>query len=119
VGTFQVTVEVAGPGRERYAPVDALVDTGSTYSVLPRDLLGDLGVEVEDRASFVLADGTEIERELGRVWVRFEGRRRYVLVVFGDHPLLGATTLEEFLLAPDPVAGRLMPVRGLMMRLAA
>ena len=60
-----------------------------------------------------------MERDLGRAWVRFEGREQYALVVFGDHPLLGAVTLEEFLLAPDPVAGRLIPVPGLMMRLAA
>ena len=60
-----------------------------------------------------------MERDLGRAWVRFEGGEQYTLVVFGGHPLLGAVTLEEFLLAPDPVAGRLIPVPGLMMRLAA
>ncbi|HKP19425.1 MAG TPA: aspartyl protease family protein [Gaiellaceae bacterium] len=119
MGTFEVTVEVAGPSRDRFVRLDALVDTGSTYTVLPASLLHELGVEILDTARFVLADGTEVERDVGRVWVRFEGRERYVLVVFGEHPLLGAVTLEEFLLAADPVAGRLVPVPGLMMRLAA
>jgi clan AA aspartic protease len=119
VGTFQVTVEVAGPARDRFSPIDLLVDTGSTYTVLPRPLLEELAVAVVDTARFVLADGNEVRRELGEAWIRFEERERRTLVVFGEHALLGAVTLEEFLLAPDPVAGRLVPVPGLMMRLAA
>lgn len=51
--------------------------------------------------------------------MRFQGSEEYTLVVFGDHALLGAVTLEEFLLAPDPVRGRLVPVPGPMMRVAA
>jgi hypothetical protein len=39
--------------------------------------------------------------------------------VFGDTALLGAFTLEGFLLAPDAVGQRLVPVDGLLMRLAA
>jgi clan AA aspartic protease len=118
MGTFVVKVDVGGPARDRFVPVEALVDTGSTYTVLPRALLEELGVAVDSRARFVLADGSEVERELGRAWVCFEGREQYTLVVFGDHALLGAVTLEEFLLAPDPVERRLVPVRGLMMRAA-
>lgn len=118
MGTFQVQLEVARPARDRFEPVEALVDTGSTYTVLPRSLLQELGVSVNRRARFVLADGAEIERDFGRAWVRFEGREEFTLVVFGDHALLGAVTLEEFLLAPDPSSGQLVPVRGLMMRAA-
>jgi len=119
MGTFQVELEVAGPARGRYERVEALVDTGSTYTVLPRGLLGNLGVHAEYAAPFRLADGSRVERELGRAWVRFETREQYTLVVFGDHALLGAVTLEEFLLAPDPVQRKLVPVDGLMMRIAA
>lgn len=118
MGTFEVRLEVAGPSRERFEPVEALVDTGSTYTVLPRSLLEDLCVPVDRRARFVLADGSEVERDLGRAWVRFDGREEFTLVVFGEHALLGAVTLEEFLLAPDPSSRRLVPVRGLMMRAA-
>ena len=118
MGTFEVRLEVAGPGRDRFEPVEALVDTGSTYTVLPRSLLQELRFPVDRRAQFVLADGTELERDLGRAWVRFEGREEFTLVMFGDHALLGAVTLEEFLLAPDPSSRQLLPVRGLMMRAA-
>jgi aspartyl protease family protein len=119
VGTFHVQLEVGGPARDRFVPVEALVDTGSTYTVLPRAILRELGVSADRRARFVLADGSEVERELGRAWVRFEGREEYTLVVFGDDALLGAVTLEEFLLAPDPASARLVPVPALMKRIAA
>ena len=119
MGTFQVPLEVAGPSRDRFEPVEALVDTGATYTVLPRQLLQGLGVPVDRQARFVLADGSEVDRDLGRAWVRYDGREEFTLVVFGDEALLGAVTLEEFLLAPDPVSQRLVPVPALMMRLAA
>ena len=118
MGAFSVRLEVAGPDRHRFEPVEALVDTGSTYTVLPRTLVQALGVRVDRQVSFVLADGREIERDVGRAWVRFEDREEFTLVVFGDHALLGAVTLEEFLLAPDPSTRRLVPVRGLMMTAA-
>jgi hypothetical protein len=40
-------------------------------------------------------------------------------VVFGDDALLGAVTLEELRLAPDPVHQRLLRVPALLKRLAA
>jgi predicted aspartyl protease len=119
VGTFRVRIEVGGPERERFEPVDVLVDTGATYTVLPRLLLEDLGVVPHRRASFALADGRRVERSLGRAWIRLGAQEEYSLVVFGDDALLGAVTLEEFLLAADPVEQRLVPVPALMMRLAA
>jgi predicted aspartyl protease len=119
MGTFRALIEIGDPNRERFVPVEALVDTGSTYTVLPRALLRELGVAVDRRAPFVLADGTEVDRGIGRTWVRFDGREEFTLVVFGDDALLGAVTLEEFLLAPDPSSRRLVPVRGLMMRMPA
>jgi predicted aspartyl protease len=119
VGTFRVEIEVSGSERRHFEPVQALVDTGATYTVLPRRLLQELHVVPHRRASFVLADGRQVERSLGRAWIRLGEREEYSLVVFGDDALLGAVTLEEFLLAPDPVGQRLVPVPGLMMQLAA
>ena len=119
MGTFRIQLEVAGPARDRFELVDALVDTGATYTVLPRALLQQLRVVPHTRAPFVLADGREVELEVGRAWIRIDGRQEFTLVVFGDETLLGAVTLEEFRLAPDPVSRRLVPVRALLMRTAA
>ena len=119
MGTFQVAVEVAGPDRARFVHVEALVDTGSTYTVLPRRLLQELGVVSHHRGQFELADGRVVERDLGRAWIRLESREELTLVVFGDDALLGAVTLEEFNRAVDPIGQRLVPVRALMKRVAA
>lgn len=119
MGTFRVRIEIGDSERRRFEPVEALVDTGATYTVLPRSLLEELGVIPHRRASFALADGRHVERSLGRAWIRLAAQEEYSLVVFGDDALLGAVTLEEFLLAPDPVGQRLVPVPALMMRIAA
>ena len=119
MGTFKVEVEVGDPTGQRFEQYEALVDTGSTYSVFPAKVLRRLGVEPHRRSSFELADGTRREWPIGRTWLRLDGRQELSLVVFGDEesePILGAVALEEFLLAPDPVRRRLVPVLGLMMQ---
>jgi predicted aspartyl protease len=119
VGTFSVRVEVSGAEAGPFVPVELLVDTGATYTVLPRRLLGELGVEPHHRGEFGLGDGSRVELEVGRVWLRFEDRLEHTFVVFGEVALLGAVTLEELNRVVDPVEQRLVPVIGLIMRAAA
>ena len=121
MGTFQVEIEIGDPDGQRYERVLTLVDTGSTYTVLPRSLLERLGVEAHTRDKFRLADGRVVEEDIGRTWVRVDGRSEITLVVFGEEgsrSLLGAYTLEGFRLAPDPVGRRLISVEGLLMAAA-
>jgi clan AA aspartic protease len=119
VGTFSVRVEVSGSQSGPFVPVDLLVDTGATYSVLPRRLLAELGVEPHHRGEFGLGDGSRVELEVGRVWLRFENRLEHTLVAFGEVALLGSVTLEELNRVVDPIEQRLGPVVGLLMRHAA
>jgi predicted aspartyl protease len=117
VGTFSVPIAVGDPQARIFEPVDALVDTWSTYTVLPSALLRRLGVEPHTDVEFVLADESVVSYQLSRTWVEVGGRREFTLVVFGPddaEPLLGAVTMEEVRLTPDIVAGELMPVRGRM-----
>ena len=119
MGTFETTIEIGDPGGERYERLEALVDTGSTYTWVPGDLLRRLGVQPVGRREFETADGRVIERDVGRTWVRIDGQALPTLVVFGEEgsrPLLGAYTLEGFGLAADPLRRRLVPVRGLALR---
>ncbi len=121
MGTFRVTVAIGDPQGGQYTAVEALVDTGATYTTLPASILRGLGVVPHDRAEFELADGNVVERDIGRTWVRIDGKTDIVPVVFGDErggALLGAVTLEIFRLAVDPVGQRLVPVRGLLMALS-
>ena len=69
MGTFQVAIEVGDPDGQRYETVEALVDSGATYTTMPASLLSRLGVSPHSKRTFVLADGTRIERDFGRTWV--------------------------------------------------
>ena len=118
MGAFLVSLDVGDPQGERFETVEALVDTGATYTTLPASTLRRLGVSPHTRGLFRLADGSRIERDIGRTWVRLEGEGAIVPVIFGDEdaqPLVGAVTLEIFLLGVDPVEGRLMRVPGFLM----
>ena len=113
MGTFYVTIRVADRLRERYVNVDAMVDTGSTYTSLPESVLDDLGIEREETDVFELADNRLVEYAMGETRVRLEGRELTVPVLFADDdatPLVGMTTLEILRLGIDPVAERLVPV---------
>lgn len=119
MGTFTVPIEIADPQGRHYESVDALVDSGATYTVLPASVLERLGVVPHSARRFVLANGDRVERGFGRTWMRIDGREELSPVVFWDEgaqPLLGAVTLEIFSLGIDPVNGRLMPVDALMLR---
>ena len=120
MGTFNITLAVGDPQGESYASVEALVDTGATYTMLPASMLQNLGVVPRDRAEFELADGNVAEMDIGRTWVRINGRSEIVPIIFGEEgtpALLGAVTLEIFRLGVDPVRQGLIPVRGLLMAL--
>lgn len=122
MGTFRVSIEIGDPQGQHFEPLNALVDTGSTYTLAPASFLVRLGVSPHARDAFVLADGRRVELDIGQTWVRVDGRSVVTLVVFGDEgaePLLGAYTLEGLRLAPDPLSRRLIPVPGLLMTLRA
>jgi predicted aspartyl protease len=95
--------------------VDALVDTGSTFSTVPSAILERLGVRPHRTIRLRLANGQVDERQIGRVMARLDGIQEEILCVFGgpeDLPTIGAHTLEAFLLGVDPDGQRLVPVEG-------
>ena len=115
MGTFRYRVELGATAEGPFEALDALVDSGATYTLVPKSTLDRLGIEAVDRQTFVIADGSQIERDLGQAVMRIDGRTRTSVVIFGDEgadPLLGAVTLEEFGLVIDPVGQRLIPVPG-------
>lgn len=117
MGTFSVPIQVGDLAGRQFIEVDTLVDTGSTDMVLPSDALEQLGIEPVDRYTYKLANDTIIEYEVGYGRIRIDGRERIAPIVFGPRevaPLLGATALEIFHLAVDPVERRLISVPGLL-----
>ena len=118
MGTFNVELEIGDPDGLRYQTVEALVDSGATYTSAPADFLRSLGVIPLSSGTFSLADGSRVTREIGQTWVRLEDERYTVPVIFAEEdsrPLLGAVTLEIFRLGIDPVRGRLVPPDGLLL----
>ncbi len=118
MSTFSVTIQVGDLQGQRYESLEALVDTGSSHLVVPRPMLERLGVSVEERLPFELADKRIVEYDVGQVRVRIDGRERFTTVVFGGpgtDSLLGSSTLELFNLGVDPVRRRLISLPGLLM----
>jgi clan AA aspartic protease len=114
MGIFSVRIEIGDPQSIRFEPVDALVDTGSTNTAVPGSLLRRLGVAPQYRDQFELADNSVVELEVGRTWVKINGRQEFTQVVFaeeGTEPLLGMITLEEMGLGIDPIRQELVSVR--------
>jgi predicted aspartyl protease len=114
VGILRTTIGVESHQRRgdvRQLP-ETLVDTGSEYSWIPRDVLESLGVGVERAQRFRTADGRVVHRVMGYAIVHAGGTRTSDEVVFaepGDMVLLGAHTLEGLNLRIDLKAKQLVP----------
>ena len=62
MGTFSVRLQMGDPSGHRFETIDAIVDSGATYTVLPASLLERLNVHAHATRYFVLADGIRVER---------------------------------------------------------
>lgn len=112
--TYASILARKSPNAKRSKRVRCLVDTGAHLTVLPAELLRELGVRPRETEGFDLADGSTFERKTGDVFVEFRGRGAYTRAVFGeddDATLLGMMTLEELHLWIDPIRRQLHPMR--------
>ena len=113
MGTVITTIEVGDPQGRNFQRVEVEVDTGSTYTTLPRGILQALGVPVNRTAVSRLADGTLEAVDVGQTTIRLEDKQFITTVIFaeeGEPSLLGVITLEDALLTVDPVNNELIPV---------
>jgi predicted aspartyl protease len=114
MGLFRTTIEIQNLDRLGAAQSlpDTLVDTGSEYTWIPRHVLEGLGIIVERKQGFIVADGRRIDRDIGYALIRAGGSEAPDLVVFGepgDMSLLGARALEGLNVRIDPVRKALVP----------
>lgn len=117
--TFSVSFEVSAPDGGRWETVRALVDTGSSLSVLPTDILVRLGIRPAGTIPCALAGGSTIESQFGEARSRILGSERPTLVLFGrpgEPNRLGAHDLEAHQLAVDTFNQR--PIRVPALRMA-
>ena len=113
MGIFRTTIgveNVAVRGVVRYV-ADTLVDTGSELTWIPRGVLQSIGVAVERRRSFIVADGRRVERNIGYAVVHAGESATVDEVVFAeetDFALLGVRSLEGLNLRVDVVSKQLV-----------
>ena len=111
VGTFSVDFTIKSRSTGQSRSLNGLVDTGASFTVIPADILDELGVERDQTELFSLADGSVQELAIGWADIDLDGRTRPNHVVFGADRrkiLLGAMALETFALAADAKNQRLI-----------
>ena len=97
-----------------------MVDTGATYSLISPELADRLGVvRFPARFPVTLADGRQIDAEVGQIGVDIDGRVGATTAITAEctDPLLGVEALEVLGLAVDPTAEKLVPTRAWTARL--
>jgi predicted aspartyl protease len=114
MGIFRTTIAVAhiANAEARRTLDDVMVDTGSEYNWIPRQVLEELSVEAERVDAFETADGRVLKRHVGFARIFAGGRSALAAVVFaepGDMVLLGAHGLEGLNLRIDLGRKELVP----------
>ena len=111
MGIFSVTLEVGNPDGGDRVGVSAVVDTGAAHTMLPASLLAHLQIQPVLEKSFGFANGGAARLGVGLCRIALQDEQFDCPVIFGpeDQYLLGATTLEIFDLAVEPVAQTLVP----------
>ena len=116
MGIFQVELEIGDTNGQRFESINALVDTGASYTLIPAPLLRELGIVPHAERTLTLADGRRVKMGYAWTWMRIDGQQDISPVIFGNDdatPLLGVMTLELFALGIDPVSQRLIQVDAL------
>ena len=104
-------------GRHGSRAVDFLVDSGAMYTLLPHDVWQAIGIEPKRTETFVLADGTRVERQVSECHLALsvgEGHSPVILGEPADEALLGVVTLEELGLVFNPFTRTLHPMRMML-----
>ena len=111
MGVFYENIGVGLKEDGPFKVVTALVDTGAVHSMLPADLLRELGVVPNKDSEFILADGRRQRFSMGDALFRIGLEEHYSPVIFGpnDQFLLGAVTLQVFSLIADTTHHKLIP----------
>lgn len=116
MGVTYIEGVVTGLGGEQ-ATARFLVDSGTTYTLLPHKDWQAIGLSPKRSVSFTLADGSEIDRQVSECHISLpqgEGHTPVILGEPGDEPLLGMVTLEILGLVLNPFTRMLQPMRMLL-----
>lgn len=109
MGHSWVEVEISDWEKKKSTKVKALVDTGSTLTILPEKLAKELGIEFTEEAE-VRTGGGLIKMKRGKAFVKIKGKEELTPVLISDvidKVLIGVVILESLGLKVDPLTGAL------------
>ena len=107
-----VTIQVGNTLGGDLHEVEALVDTGATHTVLPREFLDGMSIETPCVCDVRIGGDLVQEWGMGMAKIAYGGRMRPCPILAspaGEEYLVGATTLETLGFLVDPIAEALVP----------
>ena len=114
MGVFYYNIGVNDGNGGKTHWVDALVDTGASFTMMPESFLrNEVGINpMGDPQKFTLADGSHCWYPIGEVRVVINDRGLTNQVIFGPpgRYALGAITMQNFGLIADTTHHDLIPV---------
>jgi len=116
MGVTYLEAQVKGASGKQ-EDVKLLVDSGATYSFLPKAVWEAIGLKPKRKVSFTLADGTAVERSVSEAFITLPQGEAHTPVILGekdDEGLLGVVTLEILGLVFNPFDRTLHPTRMLL-----
>ncbi|MEM1131789.1 MAG: clan AA aspartic protease [Pseudomonadota bacterium] len=113
MGIVHAEIELANSARNDLGSitVNALVDSGSMWLVIPQHVANQLELEELEQREVTLADGArKLVPYVGPVRVRFGKRNAFTgALIMGDEPLLGAIPMEDMDVIIHPLHRKLVP----------
>ena len=116
MGITYVEGQVSGPTGVTVS-VRFLMDSGAMYSLLAESDWKRIGLKPQRSATFILADGSPIERAISECRMTLPLGECHTPVILGearDQPLLGVVTLEILGLVLNPFSRELQPMKMLL-----
>ena len=116
MGVVYIEGTVTGPTDKKHM-VRFLVDSGTTYTLLPEKVWKAIELTPKRKVVFTVADGTTVEREVSECHIELPEGEGYTPVILGqpgDEALLGIVTLEILALVLNPFTRELQPMRMLL-----
>jgi len=118
MGHVYVDLEITNPERpELQIRHKALIDTGTTYTVVPRDVYSKLGLKIEgSKAMKTASDSDVLDMSYSRISIDGKSGVSTILVSDKlDQVIVGVVTLETLGLTIDPTTGQLNEVEALLL----
>lgn len=97
--------------------MELLVDTGSTYTWIPKKILKKLGLKPKTVRRLKTIDGKLLNRSIGEAVISYMGEQATRMVVFAeekDAKVLGVDALEGLGLEVDPITKQLKKTEALL-----